>query len=319
MLCNYGCGQEAKYKLKNNKWCCCKSPNSCIAVRNKNSDNHKKELLYKECPYCHKNIVSNIGGQYILHIRTCEYDIKNKKNNISFYDSKYQKWYNNIITNRIKNPLINGYKEKHHIIPKCCGGSNKKENLIYLTAKEHFICHSLLVEIFRNTKYYSKLLYAFMCMKRDINSNRYLNSRLYSKYCEEYSKDLSNKMKTKYNPMHNKIWVSNINLRQSIIIDKNELQLYIDNGWIKKRVLDFDSYIMKKEIKNKTKIKNKVIKQEIKFDKTKYYTELYKLYNELGWNRFKEQMNYKYTQPNLVVMFKKYVSEFEPQNGLKRG
>ena len=45
MLCNYGCGQEAKYKLKNNKWCCCKSPNSCIAVRIKNSDNHKKATM----------------------------------------------------------------------------------------------------------------------------------------------------------------------------------------------------------------------------------------------------------------------------------
>lgn len=319
MLCNYGCGKEAKYKLKNGKWCCCKSPNSCSKIRNKNSNKHKEESIYKECPYCHRKFISNMGGQYTLHIRTCEYDVKNRKNNISFIDNKYQKWYNNIITNRMKNPILNGYKERHHIIPKCCGGNNKKENLIYLTAKEHFICHSLLVEIFRKTKYYSKLLYAFMCMKRDINGNRYLNSRLYSKYCEEYAKDLSNKMKTKYNPMHNKIWVSNIELKLSIIIDKDELQLYLDKGWFEKRILDFDSYIFNEEKKSKIKLQNKIIKEKDKFNKTEYYKELYILYNKLGWCKFKEQTNYKYTQSNLVIMFKKYVPEFEPQNGLKRG
>ena len=33
-----------------------------------------------------------------------------------------------------------GYYEKHHIQPKSLGGSNKKENLVRLTAREHFIC-----------------------------------------------------------------------------------------------------------------------------------------------------------------------------------
>ena len=38
MLCDYGCGQEAKYQLKNGKWCCCKSFNSCPAIRKKNRE-----------------------------------------------------------------------------------------------------------------------------------------------------------------------------------------------------------------------------------------------------------------------------------------
>lgn len=41
-----------------------------------------------------------------------------------------------------------GYMERHHIIPKCMGGSNRKNNLVYLTAKEHFIAHKLLVRIY---------------------------------------------------------------------------------------------------------------------------------------------------------------------------
>ena len=35
MLCDYGCGKEAIYQLKNGKWCCQKSQNSCDAVKNK--------------------------------------------------------------------------------------------------------------------------------------------------------------------------------------------------------------------------------------------------------------------------------------------
>ena len=43
-----------------------------------------------------------------------------------------------------------GYMERHHIVPRCMGGSNRKENLVYLTAKEHFIAHKLLVRIHPN-------------------------------------------------------------------------------------------------------------------------------------------------------------------------
>jgi hypothetical protein len=44
--------------------------------------------------------------------------------------------------NRIKG--CNEYFEQHHIIPKCLGGSNKKVNLVLLTAREPFVCHLLL-------------------------------------------------------------------------------------------------------------------------------------------------------------------------------
>jgi len=41
MLCDYGCGQEAKYQLKNGKWCCSKSQNSCPKIKNKLSESTK--------------------------------------------------------------------------------------------------------------------------------------------------------------------------------------------------------------------------------------------------------------------------------------
>ena len=40
----------------------------------------------------------------------------------------YQKIYNSLIE-RSKNRLLEGYSEKHHIVPRCLGGTNKKENI----------------------------------------------------------------------------------------------------------------------------------------------------------------------------------------------
>ena len=60
-----------------------------------------------------------------------------------FKDNKYTTWYFQICLNA-KLRKIDGYIERHHIIPKSLGGSNKKENIVGLTAKEHFICHLLL-------------------------------------------------------------------------------------------------------------------------------------------------------------------------------
>jgi hypothetical protein len=58
----------------------------------------------------------------------------------------YQRIYDQII-NRARTRKLEGYSEIHHIVPKCMGGSNEKQNLIELTAREHFICHWLLYRI----------------------------------------------------------------------------------------------------------------------------------------------------------------------------
>lgn len=43
-LCDYGCGQEAHFQLKNGKWCCSKHWNSCPQLRKKNSEGCKKSF-----------------------------------------------------------------------------------------------------------------------------------------------------------------------------------------------------------------------------------------------------------------------------------
>ena len=59
----------------------------------------------------------------------------------------YERIYNQIIE-RSNSRILKGYKEKHHIIPKCLGGCNDKTNIAILTAREHFICHMLLCKIY---------------------------------------------------------------------------------------------------------------------------------------------------------------------------
>lgn len=43
-----------------------------------------------------------------------------------------------------------GYTEKHHIIPKAHGGTNDPENIVALTAREHFLAHWLLVKVYKS-------------------------------------------------------------------------------------------------------------------------------------------------------------------------
>jgi len=60
--------------------------------------------------------------------------------------NKYYSIYYSII-NRGLSRTISGYIEKHHIIPKSMGGSDDATNIVHLTAREHFICHLLLVKM----------------------------------------------------------------------------------------------------------------------------------------------------------------------------
>ena len=63
-----------------------------------------------------------------------------------FLTNKYTNWYNSIVNNA-KTRILDQYSEKHHIIPKCLGGTNQISNLVKLTAKEHYVCHKLLARM----------------------------------------------------------------------------------------------------------------------------------------------------------------------------
>lgn len=110
-----------------------------------------------------------------------------------------------------------GYKERHHIIPKCMGGTNDETNLIDLYAREHFDAHKMLAEENPDNK---KLFYAYwrMCVtkKGDIcTADEYevakercarMSSQLHKgrKWSTLRRKTLSEKRKGSGNPMYGK-------------------------------------------------------------------------------------------------------------------
>lgn len=56
----------------------------------------------------------------------------------------YHDFIESILTTRGRNGCGEEYHEEHHIVPKCMGGLNNKDNLIDLFADEHFVAHKLL-------------------------------------------------------------------------------------------------------------------------------------------------------------------------------
>lgn len=82
----------------------------------------------------------------------------------------YENLYQNFISNRQNRTHESQTKyEKHHIIPRSCGGTDDDSNIVLLTPAEHFFAHKLLVKIYEQRKdirLYKKMLYAvnMMCV-----------------------------------------------------------------------------------------------------------------------------------------------------------
>jgi len=114
-----------------------------------------------------------------------------------FINNKYKKWHDSIIA-KAKNRTLEGYKEVHHIIPKSCGGTNDKDNLVPLKAREHYIIHMLL-PYFTTGQIKHKMLNAFLLMNTKSKScKRYykINSRVYEKLKSKFSKSLKGRRLT---------------------------------------------------------------------------------------------------------------------------
>lgn len=86
----------------------------------------------------------------------------------------YSKHYNTLIE-RAKTRLLESYSERHHIIPRCMGGSDEQNNIVRLTAEEHYVAHQLLIKIYPNN---FKLIYAAHKMTSDPHGHR-VNNKLY--------------------------------------------------------------------------------------------------------------------------------------------
>ena len=104
--------------------------------------------------------------------------------------NKYTNWYH-AITERAQTRSIDGYVERHHIQPRSLGGTDDKDNLVDLTAREHFICHWLLTKMHTGEDK-AKMIYALNGMKRGNEfAQRYetkITARVYENLKKEFSR-----------------------------------------------------------------------------------------------------------------------------------
>jgi len=71
-------------------------------------------------------------------------------------------------------PIPVGYKEKHHIKPRSLDGTDEPDNLVVLTAREHFVAHMMLAHIHGGNQWYSVKV-----MTHGRQGKHYPNSRLF--------------------------------------------------------------------------------------------------------------------------------------------
>lgn len=142
----------------------------------------------------------------------------------------YKKVYDQLIE-RAKTRILTGYRERHHIIPKCQKGTNEKENIVNLTAREHYLCHWLLCRMYPEDY---KLAHAFwfMSWQKSPSQKRYytISSRVYAeavsniRFTEEHKGKISKWRRGRKTIVHP-------TTKEIKYVLKEELKDWLDKGW----------------------------------------------------------------------------------------
>jgi hypothetical protein len=114
-------------------------------------------------------------------------------NHKKVYDFIIQKAKNENRKKLSKNDINYIYYERHHIIPKCLGGTNTEENLVLLSGREHYVCHKLLTYIYSNNR---GIILAFIRMLYSKNFEKIFSSKDYEFAKEMLSKQMTGKKLT---------------------------------------------------------------------------------------------------------------------------
>jgi len=229
----------------------------------------------------------------------------------------YKRIYYEIIENRKAN-IFSGYTETHHILPKSCGGSDDIENLVNLSAREHFVCHYLLTKIYApKTKEFYSMIKAFHMMGcfSEKNKYRYINSRLYDINRKHMSVAMSKAQSGMNNSQYGTKWkwIHNDDTKE---IRKIKQECEIPNGWDIGLTFNLNDKLLLKEQLKRDKEENKKIK---KLKLVELYTNLYETYNNVGFDNMVKLSGYNKSKANFVSMCSRHVKKYVSQNGKKRG
>lgn len=146
----------------------------------------------------------------------------------------YCRIYKSLI-DRANDRIIVGYKESHHIVPKCLGGLDVEENLVYLTAEEHYVAHLLLVKIYPDNK---SLIYAAKMMTVS-GKNLIRNNKLYGWLKKKFSKSISDSQTGSGNSQFGRYWICNSKTGEVLRINSiDEIPIGWNRGKVRNTVCE---------------------------------------------------------------------------------
>lgn len=159
------------------------------------------------------------------------------------YEKNYYDYVNYVKgLNRFKGD--GNYYERHHIKPRSLGGDDSEENLVLLTAREHFLAHYLLCK-FTKGKDKKKMIWAFhrLCYSDSSRharkeNNFKMSSRLYEYLRKEFIKIFESEdyRKSCSERAKNRIWVNNG--EASKMVKDFELDDFLKEGWTIGRIMN---------------------------------------------------------------------------------
>ena len=217
----------------------------------------------------------------------------------------YQLHYEKLIE-KARNRKLDGYFERHHIIPKSLGGSDDNSNLVKLTAREHFVAHLLLSKIYPDCH---KMIRAIQMMCVSSDNQERVNNRMYKWLKEKFSKMMSEHQKGENNSQYGTCWVSDIKSKKSFKIKNQDLDFYLSKGFIKGRN-KWKSLDKKIEKEKEKQVKLKKIEEKNYI----YYNDLFSQFkdgNYTSMGDFHRKKNLPFSKVTLSKNWKKYVNEYD--------
>ena len=131
-----------------------------------------------------------------------------------------------ILVSRAKNRNLDVYTEKHHIIPKCIGGTDDLTNIVELTPEEHYVAHQLLIKMYPDNR---KLIHAAVMMTVDNLTNRRRTNKLYGWLRKQHAKAISINQTGNLNSQAGRFWIYNISTGEVKRIKSQD----VPYGWIR--------------------------------------------------------------------------------------
>jgi hypothetical protein len=206
----------------------------------------------------------------------------------------YEKHYN-LLIERARVRQFDGYTEKHHVVPKCMGGTDDASNLVSLTPEEHYVAHQLLVKMHPDVR---GLVSAVQLMTVHHTESR-TNNKLFGWIRRRLAIVHSIRQAGENNSQYGSYWVHNKSLRQSKRVAKDYC---LEDGWEIGRVINFDKPVFR-------------TREEWTADRVEDAKKLaYELYDKFMNSEFESVTSFaksiNTSQPRLTMMWKKYVTEY---------